>query len=78
MMGKPHVSYLGRPESVPFNHQSVGQSQRSQTSSSQNKVIFQMEIKVGKLVDKIIVRKNDIVTTVIQEFVDKHKLSEKK
>jgi len=34
-----------------------------------------MEIKVGPIVDKIIVRKQDVVTEVITNFVRKHKLS---
>ena len=37
-----------------------------------------MEIKVGQIVDKLVVRKNDIVTQVIGQFVDKHGLSNNK
>jgi hypothetical protein len=37
-----------------------------------------MEIKVGPVVDKIIVRKSDVVDIVINEFVLKHKLSANK
>lgn len=40
-----------------------------------NRVIFQMEIKVGNVIDKIIVRKNDTVDDVIGIFIDKHNLS---
>ena len=37
-----------------------------------------MEIKVGQLVDKIVVKKNDVVLEVISDFVEKHSLSQNK
>lgn len=42
---------------------------QSDKDNNGNKVIFEIEIKVGQIVDKIIVKKNDIVTNVISDFV---------
>ena len=49
--------------------------QMQKVKEESTKVVFQMEIKVGKIVDKIIVKKNDIVLDVIADFVEKHSLS---
>lgn len=43
-----------------------------------NKMVFQMEVKIGNVLDKIVIRKNDIVSDVLRQFKAKHKLSEHK
>jgi hypothetical protein len=43
-----------------------------------NRVVFQMEIKVGQLVDQIVVRKKDTIEEVVFAFAQKHKLSDGK
>lgn len=78
---KEHCTFQPNQDRKSTSNSSMGKSKMksiSLKSKPEEKMVFQMEVKVGKVVDKIVIRKKDNVGEVLRQFKSKHKLSDHK